>query len=124
MPMFSLGFKTEPAPSGDDAIRQEIIGELAAEILMGESSVLYTKLYEDNLIDSGFSTGYEGIKGASLLSASGDSRDPDTVLNAILEEAQRLQKDGLDPDLFLRLKRSEALPLSARIRRVLLLRTE
>ncbi len=106
MPMFSLGFKTEPALSGEDAIWQEIIGELAAEILMGESSVLYTKLYEDNLIDSGFSAGYEGIKGASLLSASGDSRDPDAVLKAILEEAHRLQRDGLDPDLFLRLKRS------------------
>ena len=106
MPMFSLGFKTEPPAGGADSMRQEIIGELAAEILMGESSSLYTRLYEENLIDSGFSAGYEGVKGACLLTASGDSRDPDAVRNAILEEAHRLKKEGLDPDLFLRLKRS------------------
>lgn len=106
MPMFALGFKTEPAPSGDDTMRQEIIGDLAAEILMGESSSLYTTLYEDNLIDSGFSVGYEGLKGAAMISASGDSRDPEAVMEAILHEAEKLSKNGLDEDLFLRLKRS------------------
>lgn len=105
MPMFSLGFKTEPA-FGEEAMRQEIIGDLAAEILMGESSSLYTKLYEDNLIDSGFSAGYEGLKGASLLTASGDSRDPEAVLEAILREAELFAKNGMDEDLFQRLKRS------------------
>lgn len=106
MPTFALGFKTEPATPGDDTMRQEIIGDLAAEILMGESSSLYTKLYEDNLIDSGFSVGYEGLKGVALISASGDSRDPEAVLEAILREAETLAKNGLDEDLFLRLKRS------------------
>ena len=106
MPMFAMGFKTEPAVHGPDAMRQEIIGDLAAEILVGESSPLYTKLYEDNLIDSGFSCGYEGLKGVSMLTASGDSRDPDTVQSAILEEARRIARDGVDEDLFLRLRRS------------------
>lgn len=106
MPMFSLGFKAEPAHCGVEIMRQEIIGELAAEILMGESSALYSRLYEENLIDSGFSAGCEGVRGASMISASGDSRDPDAVLKAIMEEAHRLQTEGLDPDLFLRLKRS------------------
>ena len=105
MPMFCFGFKTEPA-SGEAAMAQEIIGDLAAEILMGESSELYTKLYEDNLIDSGFSAGYEGLRGASMISASGDSRDPEAVLEAVLREAERLGRAGLDEDLFQRLKRS------------------
>ena len=106
MPMFAFGFKAEPAKGGDDSMAQEIIGDLAAEILMGESSPLYTRLYEENLIDAGFSVGYEGIKGASLISAGGDSRDPEAVLEAILKEAEKLSKNGLDEDLFLRLKRS------------------
>ena len=88
------------------ALRQEIIGDLAAEILVGESAPLYTKLYEDNLIDSGFSCGYEGLKGISMLSASGDSRDPEAVYDAILAEAERISKEGVDEALFLRLKRS------------------
>ena len=30
MPMFALGFKTEPADFGPDSMRQEFIGDLAA----------------------------------------------------------------------------------------------
>ena len=106
MPMFALGFKTEPAGHGSDAMRQEIIGDLAAEILVGESAPLYTKLYEANLIDSGFSCGYEGLKGIAMLTASGDSRDPDAVHAAILQEADRIAREGVDAELFRRLKRS------------------
>ena len=106
MPMFALGFKTEPAAHGPEAMAQEIVGDLAAEILMGESAPLYTRLYEENLIDSGFSYGYEGLKGASMLSASGDSGDPDAVYAAILQEAQRISRNGVDEALFQRLKRS------------------
>ena len=106
MPMFALGFKTEPAAYGADATRQEVIGDLAAEILVGESAPLYTKLYEDNLIDSGFSCGYEGLKGVSMLTASGDSRDPDAIYGEGLKEAARIAREGVDEELFLRLKRS------------------
>lgn len=106
MPMFAIGFKTEPADYGPDSMRREIIGELAAEVLAGESSPLYTALYEANLIDSGFSCGYEGLKQASVLTASGDSRDPDAVLEALLQEADRIRREGIDEDLFRRLKRS------------------
>lgn len=106
MPMFALGFKTEPASYGADAMKQEIVGDLAAEILVGESAPLYTKLYEENLIDSGFSCGYEGLKGVSMLSASGDSCDPERVYDAILKEAERIAAEGIDETLFLRLKRS------------------
>lgn len=106
MPTFALGFKTEPASSGAEAMRQEITGELAAEILVGESSDLYTKLYEKNLIDSDFSAGYEGLKGVSMLTAGGDSPDPDAVMEAVLREAERIEREGVDEALFLRLKRS------------------
>jgi len=106
MPMFALGFKTEPAAFGVDSMVQEVVGDLAAEILMGESSPLYTELYEENLIDSGFSCGYEGLKGASVLTASGDSQNPELVLERILQEAERIQRAGIDEALFLRLKKS------------------
>ena len=67
---------------------------------------MYTKLYEENLIDSGFSCGYEGLKGVSMLTASGDSQDPEAVQTAIVEEAERIAREGVDEELFLRLKRS------------------
>ena len=106
MPMFAFGFKAKPAVYGEDSMTQEIIGELAAEVLMGESSPLYARLYEQNLIDSGFSCGYEGLRGASMLTAGGDSRDPEAVCAEILKEVQRIRRDGVNPELFQRLKKS------------------
>lgn len=106
MPMFAIGFKMEPAGCGPESMRQEVIGDLAAEVLMGESSPLYTAMYEQNLIDSGFSCGYEGLKGASMLSAGGDSEEPERVYEALLREAERIRRDGIDSELFRRLKRS------------------
>ena len=106
MPTFCLGFKCEPPARGLESMRREIIGDLAAEILVGESSALYTRLYDEGLINSDFSAGYESVRDACLFSAGGDSRDPDAVLRAILDEAQRLSREGFDRALFDRLIRS------------------
>lgn len=94
MPTFAIGFKCPPPES--EPLRREIVGEIAAEILAGESSALYQRLYEQGLIDAGFSVGYESVKDACLLSATGDSRDPEAVLQALLDEAARIVKEGFD----------------------------
>ena len=106
MPTFAIGFKCEPAETGLEAMRREIIGDLAAEILVGESSALYQRLYEDGLIDAGFSAGYESVKDACQLSASGASDAPEQVLEAILQEADRIRREGFEEKLFRRLKKS------------------
>lgn len=106
MPLFMLGFKCDPAGQGRDALCQELLADLAAELLMGESSPLYNRLYEEGLIDAGFSCGYEAIRQACLLSASGDSRDPAAVRDAILAEVDRIVEEGPDLALFERLKKS------------------
>ena len=106
MPMFQLGFKCEDPGKGADAIRLEIIGDLAAEALFGESSPLYLRLYEQGLIDTSFGGGFESISGMSMLLISGDSRDPDAVRSAVLEQVQVLLREGLKEQDFLRMKRS------------------
>ncbi len=106
MPMFQLGFKSAALPNGEDGVRQEIIGDLAAEALFGESSGLYLKLYDAGLIDASFGGGYETIEGMSMLIASGDSEDPSAVKDAILQEAKRLVEEGISQEDFLRMKRS------------------
>lgn len=106
MPMFAIGFKCPYIPEGPERLREELLGDLAAELLCGESSPLYQRLYEEGLIDSGFSVGYETIKGMPNINMSGDSDDPRAVLAAILQEAKRIGEEGADEELFLRLKRS------------------
>ena len=106
MPMFQLGFKCEPPENGEEAVRVEAIGELAAEALFGEASELYLRLYEEGLIDTSFGGGFEVTDGAAMLIAGGDSEDPEAVRDAILEEAQRIVREGIDEKEFLRSKRS------------------
>ena len=106
MPMFQLGFKAEPRERGEEAIREEILADLAAEALFGESSGLYLRLYDQGLIDSSFGGGFETIEGMAMLTCSGDSYEPEAVRDAILEEARRIVKEGIDQAQFDRMRRS------------------
>ncbi len=106
MPAFQIGFKCEPLEKGDPAIRREIVGDLAAEALFGESSQLYLRLYEDGLIDSSFGGGFETVDGCALLTCGGDSDDPEAVRAAILAQGRKLARQGVPEDVFQRMKRS------------------
>ena len=106
MPMFDLAFKCEPVGTGDAAIRTEMVADLAAEALFGESSELYLKLYEEGLIDSSFGGGFETVDGCAMLMCSGDSENPEAVREAILQQAARIAAEGIPEQNFLRMKRS------------------
>ena len=106
MPMFHLGFKCESWEPGEEATRREMTAELAAEALFGESSALYQQLYAQGLIDTSFGGGFETIDGMALFTASGDSNDPQAVVDAILARAEELAEKGLNEADFLRMKRS------------------
>ena len=106
MPTFQLGFKCEPIGMGEVAIRQEIIGDLAAEALFGESSELYLRLYEQGLIDSSFGGGFETVDGCAMLTCGGDSHDPAALRDAILEQGAALADRGISEADFRRMKRS------------------
>ena len=104
-PIFQIGFKGDAPVQGVETLRQELVSELACEALMGSSSPLYARLYQQGLINGSFGCGYEGYPGCSFLYAGGESRDPKAVRDAILEEGQRLVREGIDEQLWNRLKK-------------------
>ena len=106
MPMFTLAFKCTPTENGETGIRREMVADLAAEALFGESSQLYLKLYEEGLIDGSFGGGFETIDGCAMLMCSGDSDDPYAVRDAILAQAEVLVVEGVAEADFMRMKRS------------------
>ena len=106
MPMFDIAFKCEPVGRGDAAIRTEMVADLAAEALFGESSELYLRLYEEGLIDSSFGGGFETIDGCAMLMCSGDSENARAVRDAIVEQAAKIAREGIPQENFLRMKRS------------------
>lgn len=106
MPLFSMAIKATCPEKGEQAIRRELVGDLAAEALFGESSELYMRLYEQGLIDTSFGGGFDTVDGCAMLSCSGDSDDPETVRQAILEQSEKLAQQGVEETDFLRMKRS------------------
>ena len=106
MPMFDLAFKCAPLSYGDETIRREMVADLAAEALFGESSELYLRLYEEGLIDSSFGGGFETVDGCAMLMCSGDSEDPRAVREAIIAQAEKLATEGIPEHSFQRMKRS------------------
>ena len=104
-PIFQLGWKMEPAPRGEEQLRQKLVAELACEALLGNSSPLYVRLYREGLINSSFSYGFDGYPSCAYAMAGGESADPDAVAAAIAAEAERIGREGVDPALFVRLKK-------------------
>ena len=106
MTTFQLAFKCPPPAKGRDHAHQELVAEIAAEMLFGQSSQLYQWLYEDGLIDSSFGGGEEFTAGTAMLTCGGDSKDPEEVRSCIINEAKFLAENGLDQAAFDRIKRS------------------
>ena len=103
MPSFLVGFKCPPQHGGEEQHRFAAIGELACDVLMGESSPLYARLYSQGLINGSFGAAFDILPGAAYAYAGGDSKDPRAVAEAILAEAQRLVREGVDEDYYKRI---------------------
>ena len=106
MPTFQLGFKCPAGLTGEKFAHWEIVAELAAEVLFGESSSLYMKMYEQGIIDSSFGGGVETVEGTAMLTCGGDSDEPEKVRDAIIRQAQHLAQTGIDETEFARMKKS------------------
>ena len=104
-PIFQLGCKGDIPKQGEEGLRQQLVAELALEALLGNSSPLYTKLYREGLINRNFSYAYESYPGCSFLAAGGESKDPEGVRQAVLAEAARIGREGIDGKLWERLKK-------------------
>ena len=101
-PKFMLGFKAEPKGT----LKCKLTGELAAELLAGESSPLYAKLYQEGLIDKRFGVQFDSDNETAHFLFAGESRDPGAVAEAIINEAIRIDWNGLDRKLLERLKKA------------------
>lgn len=103
---FLTGFKCRPVEDGESYLRMAAIGEMACDILLGDSSPLYLRLYDQGLINTSFGGAYEMMPGVAYLYAGGDSKDAPAVMDAICAEAERLGREGVDEAFYERIKRA------------------
>lgn len=106
MPLFSIGIKDTHQPSeGSELARKQAEYEIILELLFGKASGFYTRLYENGLINTAFSSGYEAHTNFGFCEISGYSKDPDAVYAEVLSEIKKYKSQGFDQQDFERIKR-------------------
>ena len=106
MPMFLAGYKCALEESGDAHLRQSIIGDLACDVLFGDSSPLYTRLYAEGAINGSLGGNFDLLPGAAYLYVGGDAKDPRYVFDAITAQARRLGQEGIDGSFYEQIRRA------------------
>ena len=106
MPLFLGGYKCRPCAGGEELLRRSLIGDMACDVLFGDSSPLYARLYEAGDINGSLGGNLDLMPGAAYLYVGGDARDPRRVFDAITAEARRLGTGGIDEAFYQRLRRA------------------
>ena len=95
---FGLGFKEEPLPFGD--LRSEMLYELILCCICGGMSPLYRRLYDEGLTNPGFGGEVLRVDGCCCILFTGESDQPDTVRQLLLDEIERVRREGVDREIF------------------------
>lgn len=105
-PIFAIGIKDDPfAYAPIDRVRRSNALEILCEMLFNQSSELYNSLYREGLITGGLGFGYDDNPTYAFVGLSGESRDPDAVLERVKETVENAKKNGLSRTAFTRCKR-------------------
>ena len=97
-PCFGLGFKEEPLPEGD--LRTEALYDLILCCIVGGMSPLYRRLYDEGLVNPGFGGEVLRVDGCCCILFTGESDEPDTVRQLLLDEIARIRAEGVDREIF------------------------
>lgn len=97
-PVWGIGYKADGALGS--TIRGELLCDFVTELLVGDTSPLYRRLYDSGLINGGFSGEYVAGRGYCALIFGGETRDPAALQAEFLAEVERLRREGIDTEQF------------------------
>ncbi len=105
-PMLYMGFKdTYSYLEGRELLVRDLVSELLLEMIFSKSEPLYTRLYEEGLIDERFSAGFVAECSYGYTIMGGKTKDPDLLHQRILEGIHQIKKEGLKEESFARHRR-------------------
>ena len=74
--------------------------ELILCCICGGMSLLYRRLYDEGLTNPGFGGEVLRVDGCCCILFTGESDQPDTVRQLLLDEIERVRKEGVDREIF------------------------
>lgn len=105
IPQFAVGAKINIETFGERGMRNRIIADLAADILGGPSSALFSQLYSAGDVTSDFASEASSFPDTITMMISGESRNPEKVFEKIMDTARTLSKE-IDVPYFERIKKA------------------
>ncbi len=105
-PSFMLGIKDAPLAEGESRLRRQLVGDLAARILCGNTAPLFVSLYKDRLVTRGFESSYTIMPEVAAALLGGESQDPYAVRDRVAEQIQQYAENGVADALFERMKKA------------------
>ena len=103
-PQFMFGFK-ESWDTPERSTKEEISMEILLDMISGQSSELYKRLFDGKLINNSFGFEYFTGFGYSCVLFAGESNDPKKVAEEIVGEIGRFRETGFDETAFERTKK-------------------
>ena len=91
-----VGFKEAPVQGA----KAEVICDMLTELICGGMTPLYRRLYDEGLVNPGFDGEFLLLEGCCCFLFTGETDQPETVRQLLLDEIARLRAEGVDGELF------------------------
>ena len=104
VPDFIIAYKDKLEK--DNMVKKHIAIEILLKLVLGKSSNLYKKLYEEGLLWDELETSYEFSDNYAHILIGGQSSEPQKILQRINEEIAKIKVEGIDEDNFNRAKKT------------------
>lgn len=104
-PLFVIAFKDTVLENKEELVKKHIAIEILLYILIGKSSKLYQKLYNEGLIISQPDLDYEFSKEYAHITISGQSNNPEKLTEELKKEIENIKQNGIDEKVFNRVKK-------------------
>ncbi len=104
-PIFVIAYKDKVLENKKEIVKRHIAIEILLYMIIGKSSKLYQKLYDNRLITSTPELDYEFSKQYAHITISGQSNNPEKLLEEFNNEVKNLKINGIDEKVFNRVKK-------------------
>ncbi len=103
-PLFLIGYK-DNVENKENFVKRHIAIEILLNMIIGKSSELYKKLYEENILLNEPNFDYEFSNEYAHITISGQSRNPRKIYEELTKQVKLYIENGLDNEHFTRIKK-------------------
>lgn len=108
-PIYTIGIKDSrekcSLENKNEIVKKHIAIEILLNLIIGRSSNLYKKLYQEELTYSQPSLDYEFSKNYAHILIAGQSKDPEKIYELFKQEVRKFKEQGINAEDFERIKK-------------------